>query len=723
MPVLPVRRRCAVRSAARGSRRRRSSVLLAATLLVLLAGSGCRRDTSGAKPAVDAARGPASIAPGGELEPVPRPDVSRADPAVREQLAAQWRLLDERLARRADDPAAAAEAFAQLGMLYVAYDFLPPARVCFANAERLVTSDARWPYLGGYVAQLEGDVAAARRGLRRALDLDPRSLPAVLRLARLELDAGELEAAGALFADALERDPSSAPAHEGTGRVAAGTGKPREAIDAFERALELQPGANALHYALAQAWRQLGDVERAREHLALAGDISTTIADPLLSPLTTAARSAQFYLIQGGEALADAEYEVAASAFRAALEQDPQELKAYKGLAYSLDKLGDVEGAIAQLRRAVAEGRSENAAEERRQRAEAFQALGSLLALTGRDGAAVAAFRDSLALAPAQPGVRLKLANALARTGALRQAVAEYDAVLAAEPEAAPQVLVKRATALVNLGRREEALADFRRAVAAAPDDASVRLRYAAALDFLGQRERAAEERRAADRLAGSSADQAELLVEAARAHVAAGRHEAAAASLRGAVRLVPDRSDVRYQLAAVLAHLGRYPEALPEFRRVIEEAPRHAAARRGELVALVLAGRYGEARVRLNEHMKLFPLDADVAHLQARLLASNPDPRVRDGALALEIARRLAAARPQLAVRETLAMAHAEAGQFGEAVALQEALLAETERRGDAERARAARARLDSYRRGQAWSAASPQEIVVAALGPLASG
>jgi tetratricopeptide (TPR) repeat protein len=154
------------------------------------------------------------------------------------------------------------------------------------------------------------------------------------------------------------------------------------------------------------------------------------------------------------------------------------------------------------------------------------------------------------------------------------------------------------------------------------------------------------------------------------------------------------------------------------EFRKVIEAEPRHAAARRGEIVALLLTGRYGEARVRLQEALREFPQDAQLAHVQARLLATVPDPRVRDGRLALEIARRLAAARQDLRVRETLALALAEAGRFDEAVEVQRGVVGEAETRGDAGLVRDVRAKLEALARGEAWTAASADEILAATLG-----
>ena len=313
----------------------------------------------------------------------------------------------------------------------------------------------------------------------------------------------------------------------------------------------------------------------------------------------------------------------------------------------------------------------------------------------------------------------LKAGNALARRGRFADAVETYDRLVALAPDAAPAILERRATALINLGRKAEAVADFRRAVAAAPKDARLRLRFAEALEFLGDHAGAAEQRAAAERLAPGGAGRAQLAADAARRLEAAGDYPGAIDKYREALAAAPESLDAHYGLAAVLGHVGRYDQAAAEFERVIAASPRHLAAHRGQVVALILGGRYGEARVALQEALKLYPREASLALTQVRLLATAPDPRVRDGALAVQIARLVYADSQAPPVRESLALAYAAAGRFPEAADLERDLLAEAEKAGDAALAGRRRARLAAFERGEAWSAGSPEEIVA----PLAAG
>ncbi len=681
--------------------------LVAVLVLLLAALAGCRGD----EPGTDGG-GPEAV-----RVAVPEPDLSGAQAAVREQIGERREALATALER--DAPAAeVAEAYGALGLVYIPYDFLSAAEACFENARALAPGDYRWAYLAGYLRRLQGRLAEAIPLFERTIELEPRFLPAVLRLAQTRFELGELEAAEALFERALEIEPAAAAAHEGLGRVAASRGDDRAAAERFERALELEPAASGVRYALGQAYRNLGDLERAEEHLARSGDVAARIPDPLINPLAALAAGGQFYLVQGAEALDDGDFGRAAGSYREAVERDPESFDAYRGWAHSLERLGDAAGAIDALERGIAAAADDDPAADARQRANLLAQLGGLHAAEGRDEAAIAAWRRSLELAPDDPGIHLRLADALARGRRFAEAVEHYDRVVELAPEHAAAVLEKRAMALVNLGRGAEAVADFRRTIEASPGDPRLRLRFAEALEFLGDAAGAATERRAAERLgsgAGGDAAAVRLALAQGRAALAEGDAAAAEAAYRRALAAAPESAEARYGLASVLGHTGRFDQAAAEFTRLIEAAPRHGPAHRGRIIALVLAGRWGEARVALQAALAEFPRDAELALTQVRLLSTAPDASVRDGELALEIARRVAAEHPDdRSVREALALAHAEAGQLDLALALQSELGAGPGASVDG----LAAARLAAFEAGKAWVARGPEEILVELAG-----
>ncbi|HEX6204121.1 MAG TPA: tetratricopeptide repeat protein [Thermoanaerobaculia bacterium] len=677
----------------------RTAPFLAAALCLALAAAlaaGCRGGDGGAA---------------GEPVPIPMPELAAVEPGVRQQITAEKAELD-RLLAVPDTPAAdLAAAYGELGLVFLTYEMSEPAEAALTNAVRLAPDELRWTYLLGYLHKLKGRLPEAERHLGRAVELSPDYQPAVIRLAQVRLEQGEPKAARKLFERALEIDGEAAAAHEGLGRTADAEGDPAAAAGHYRRALELAPEASSLRYLLGQALRRAGDSEAARRELAAAGDAPVPIRDPLLAPIASLAESAQFYIVQGSESLDDGNLDAAAASFSRAVELDPVNYTARKAYAYVLEKLGDTEGALDQLAAAV------DAARLPREEVEAHAIRGSLLATAGRDEEALPHLARAVELAPAQHGTRLKLADALARRGRFAEAIAHYDRLLAADAGAKSPVLTRRAAALVNLGRHDEALADYRRAVVASPDDPSVRLRHAEALEYLGRGGEAAAERRRAAELSAATGDPVELLAGQGRLAAGHGDLAGAAARYREALAASPERSDVRFALASVLAQAGRHDEALAELGRVIEQAPEHGPARRAEIALLVLTGRYGPARVRLNEALSRFTRDRGLALTQARLLSAAPEPRVRDGELALEVARRIRRDRDDVLAKDTMAMALAETGRFAEAAALQREAIAEAERTGEDALARHMRSKLDAYLAGRAWTAPEPNELLALGL------
>jgi tetratricopeptide (TPR) repeat protein len=679
-------------------------------LSVLLA--SCERQPSAQKAA----------APGsaGELSPVPQPDLSSSEPQVRDQLESEYRALQSLLGSADTAAAERAQAYGDLGLLYVTYSFLEAAEVCFRNARLLVDSDYRWPYLLGYLLQIQGRLEEAATTLDSALVLRPDDVPSSLRLGAVRLELGEIEPSRQLFAHALQLDPRSAAAEDGLGKVAVAAQDPAAAIGHFERTLQLQPSASSARHALGLAHRSLGNLKEAKEHLERGGDAVVRFVDPVLSPVTGLGKSAELYLVAAAQAFSENRFDVAATNYRRAIEIDPTNFSTRKALGFSLEKLGDIDGAFEQLYEALRSGDTGEDEGNRQERGEVYRILGGLSVLHGREEKAIGYFEQSLELNPESGDARLKLANTLARAGRFEEALPHYDRVLVTLPEHT-ETRIRRASALINLQRNEEALAEFDRALAADPGNAEARLRYAEALSYLRDSDGAARERSAALDLSPEDRARAKIVSRQAARELDAGNFETALSGFREAVRLDPDSTDGRFELARLLGHLGRYDEALQELGRVIEEAPHHGPARRAQATALLLQQRYGEARASLQESLSALPADLQLAHALARLLASAPDDRVRNGLLALDLARRVFQAHASTPTAETLAMAHAEAGRFDEAIRSQRRLVTEAE--GAGREVSLMRRRLLAFEERRAWRATSPDEIIRPTLAAAVAG
>jgi Flp pilus assembly protein TadD len=184
------------------------------------------------------------------------------------------------------------------------------------------------------------------------------------------------------------------------------------------------------------------------------------------------------------------------------------------------------------------------------------------------------------------------------------------------------------------------------------------------------------------------------------------GRDDAALEQLQKAVALDPGLADARYNLGYALLAGGRVGEALDQFQAQVNLQPADFKAQNNMGTVLLQNGLAGDAIAYLRKAVEIKPSEAEphyllgnalyrtgrVAeaisqyekviqlspnHIQARndlawILACNPDPHIRNGARAVDLALRadqLSGGQNPVVIG-TLAAGYAEAGNFSEAVA-----------------------------------------------------
>jgi tetratricopeptide (TPR) repeat protein len=601
-----------------------------------------------------------------ELVTVPEVWLEPYEPGDRERLAEARRQLDRRLAQQDTERAEAASAFGHLGRVYAAHELFAAARACFANAAALAPEDRRWPYLLAVAAQADGQPEAAIAHLRRTLELAPGDGPALLRLGEIELERHGLEAAGAAFAAALE-DPRTAVAAEfGLGRVAAARGDDEAAVRHFRSVLERQPQASAVRHPLAMALRRRGDEEAAREQLALAGGGQVTSSDELVDALSELVMGARSLLRRGDRARAAGNSEVALRHYRLAVAADPGFALAHHALGSLLGERGETADALRHLERAT---------ELDADFPEAWYDLATALLRERRQAEAHAALDEVLRLDPRHHEALLRRAALWRDRGELDRARRDLEAILEREPHHL-EATENLAVVLVRSGTPERAEAALRSALAADPPPA----------------ERAR--------------------LEAARGFVATQRGDTATAlaAYRRAVDASPAYADGWFNLAVLLATTGRHDEAAAAFAEVVSRQPTNARAHLGRARSQMALARWPQAAATLEDGLRRLPSDAHLAPALAELLAACPDPTLRDGTRALQLAESAYRLRPDAEVAEVVAMALAELGRYPEATAVTSQLLARATELGAPrpviERLQAAH---DRYRRGEPTRLAVP--------------
>ena len=553
---------------------------------------------------------------------VPPPPLEGFDHHIRAQLEEGRQAFESAVEAATSRPEAGA-AHGALGRLYLAYDLVVPARAALGAAVDLAPANPAWAYYLGYLEQQEGELDRAASLLQQALDLEPGDPATTLRLAEVEVHRGQLEAATKLYRSILGQEVARAAANQGLARIADLEGDPGRAAEHYRTALTLQPFATRLHYPLAQAYRRLGESERARAELTLQGPGTVASPDPRLDLLEGLRSGASVHLLRAMMDFQAGRLEAARQEYERAVAADPQRLELRQSYAAMLEKAGDLDAAVEQLRAAL---------ELEPNNALTTKSLGRALARNGAPGEGIEILERAVELDPSTVQARLDLARLLEHQGRPEAALERYREALELEPWSL-SARFQAGVLLIRQGRMAEAAEELARVVEADPSDIHARLNLGSALAALGRWDAAEQELR----------------------RVMTTRSEEDASDL--------DREKLRDSQAR-----ARFNLAL-----LIRSRAASKAAEGADTVALTL----------LETAMAEFPGSGELAHALARLLATSSDPEVRDGARALELATAVFRARQSLDHAETLAMALAELGRFQEAVGVQMEVLEMARREG----------------------------------------
>jgi tetratricopeptide (TPR) repeat protein len=405
--------------------------------VVLTIASGCRSTED-----------PATVSTGRPaLRPVSLPDMTGAAESVQTQLRERYASLKRRVDSSAMPASDLADAYAEMGKLLLATEYLDAAESCFTNAQTLVPADMRWPYYLGHVHRLKNQPANAAGSFARTLTLQPDHVPTMVWLGEMHLAQNQPESAGALFTRALSLQPRAVAALYGLGRVALTTERYAEAVSHLNAALALAPEASRIHYPLAMAYRGQGDRRNAEAHLRIRGDVEIPSADPLMDEVGGLLQNAAAYEVRGSEALGKREWADAITNLRKAIELSPGNSGTRLNLGTALYLTGDARGALEQFEAAVRLSP---------EFPKAHYSIGLLMEAAGREQDAIDRFSAAVKYDPSYVEARMQLADALRRNGRLEESLSHYAGVTRISPSVS-QARFGYAMALVRLRRYQEA--------------------------------------------------------------------------------------------------------------------------------------------------------------------------------------------------------------------------------------------------------------------------
>jgi tetratricopeptide (TPR) repeat protein len=266
--------------------------------------------------------------------------------------------------------------------------------------------------------------------------------------------------------------------------------------------------------------------------------------------------------------------------------------------------------------------------------------------------------------------------------------------------------LVNSAAYLQKTGSYEAAAAKWREVLATNPEDEMAHRSLGAVLLMTGHRQESAEHLQKANEIrlrAGVEADptSAKGFQDLGMLLMQMGRVEEAEAQFRKAVALKPDFAAARTSLGGALAKLGRLDEAEVQLRQALDAGPGYAPAyytlglvlcQRGDAPGAIeewqtaaqldpknpevrvalggtldAQGRTVEALATWREAIELQPNDRATLRQAAWVLATSPDPAIRNGeeAMAFAIRAMQLSGGNDARTLDTLAAAYAEKGDF----------------------------------------------------------
>lgn len=405
----------------------------------------------------------AACSPGDEqLEQLDRlalerpPRFETLEPAVREQFDARR----DRLKRMLRDSTVTADsalgiAWGELGQWFHVYRYPDSAMHCYRQAVRLDPDEPRWPYYLGMLEREAGELEAAESAFVSAVERAPTTTAALLRLAELKRQLQKDTPAESLIRQALSQSPDHFGANIAMAQLHLQNQEPRRAIERLQP-LEADAGLAQGHvqFLLSQAYRMLGDSERARQHLhrvpaggseppPLAGD------DPWLDALMAGNISSNRLTRLGMRAYRRGDFRSATLHTGRAAELNPDNAELRANYAAALLGAGRMDLALGQAQTALR-------LDPRLARAHLVEA-GSLLGIGKRTQARNALLR-ALELDPDLREARQRLGQLYQQSGETALAIEQY-AVLRTNNDGGEQVRFWHAALMASLDRYAQALA------------------------------------------------------------------------------------------------------------------------------------------------------------------------------------------------------------------------------------------------------------------------
>jgi superkiller protein 3 len=580
------------------------------------------------------------------------------------EAAEYYNLLTDRIA---DDPA----LFLSLAQANLAAGDREHSRQAVEKALTLQPENGDACAILGLIDLADGKDESAFASLQKATRLSPASVAPWKALAELHASKGNREAAVTTLRAGAESASDPSELLLALGRILIDEGRLREAHSALERALAARPEDTGVLTALAEACSGVGQTLEAEQYLTKAAAVSPALL-PAVQPLASLLRSAgrltearsileraiaadpqsPALLLDLGSLLVDmsrsssvADPSIPAAALSAlqqaaAISGGEKDVRLQSLLGWAQIYTGKVTEATARFG-SLLQSRDGLTIE---QKVDAHKGLAEALLRSGDCPTAVHNLQSALQLAPADAGLRLRLADSLGASGLHEDALEIYRKFIADTPDNLSAV-TGMAGSLLALNRVEEAAAALRQASELDPSNPEPAIRLAEIHLQSGDGNRARTELARALQLA--SPHDAGIALRAGRLLVALKEFAEAESIFAKALEQNASSVPLLSELGRTLRSSGKNAQAFGIFRRASELERTSADHLANAADALWADGRKSAAIAFLR---KAVQIDPNKAGLQRRLASGlSAVGLTRDSLPFYEQAVKLAPADPEL--------------------------------------------------------------------------
>jgi serine/threonine protein kinase/Tfp pilus assembly protein PilF len=270
--------------------------------------------------------------------------------------------------------------------------------------------------------------------------------------------------------------------------------------------------------------------------------------------------------------------------------------------------------------------------------------LGHELVYSAKPAEAVRYFTAALALQPRSAGMYLNRGESMRLAGEVDAAIVDFRRALELSPRNA-LAFCALADALRSKGRHDEALAECREAIRVTKDIPAARNVLAGAYNLLGA---CWAEKGQIDEAVSAFRTAVQINKDNPQAHnnlgyalSVKGKLDDSIAAFRAAIQLNKEYTQAHYHLGNVLSSKGELKQAVAEFSGTVALDPKHVLAFCNRGRAYRRLGEYEKAYADYQTALKLAPSNSWVYNALAWLLATCPDPRLRNPARAVDFAKK----------------------------------------------------------------------------------